>query len=276
MEEWLSKLRSKLINLSNQTYSFFNSNYTSTDFQMWYEEVKNIFNDYKFGNKLYEDDFRKLQFRITGISDPLSPLNKPFFKSDLEKSRDIINKIVHDIDVYCEKFVKIKYKKEEEKQKINQSLVKEDYNIDAYKVLCKFENLIRSFIKFKLQHYYSEESGYNKNDWYQKGFPKEIIEKINKNKGDPYSVWYKMKIEYPIEYLEFTDYRKIIEYNEKEIFKESLKTEGNLRDLINCLEKLRVIRNKIAHCISLPFEDINILKGRVMEVSNLINNILNQ
>jgi len=272
LKEYIYILRKKLIELVGKTYSFSKSSYENTDFQMWYEEVNNIFNNYEFGNKLYEENFKNLKFRKIE-SGPIIPF---VFQSDLEVARNILNKIIHDIDVYGEKFVKIKYKKEEEKQKINQSLVIEDYNIDAYKVLCKFENLIRSFIKFKLQHYYSEESGYNKNDWYQKGFPKEIIEKISKNKGDPNSVWYKVKLEYPIEYLEFTDYRKIIEYNNKDIFKESLKTEGNLRDLINCLEKLRVIRNKIAHCISLPFEDINILKGRVMEVSNLINNILNQ
>ena len=99
MEEWLRELRKKLVNLKSGTYGFAYSYYEKTDFQMWYREVNNIFKEYEFSNKLYEEDFNKLLFRNKKLPESLQPLQKPFFEKDLEEARKILIKIIQDIDI---------------------------------------------------------------------------------------------------------------------------------------------------------------------------------
>ncbi len=115
MQDWIKELRDKIVSLRNNTYGFAHSNFESTDFQIWYEKINEIFKEYKFGNKLYEEEFNKLKFRNKEFTGKAILLNKPIFDEDLEKSRIILTKIIQDIDIYDEKFVKLK---KEVKEKI--------------------------------------------------------------------------------------------------------------------------------------------------------------
>jgi len=140
-------------------------------------------------------------------------------------------------------------------------------------MLFKFENKLREFIKNKLIEYYSKEKGYSKGDWYLKGIPKSILERIKEEKDNPNSFLYKVKIEYPIEYLNIPDYKRIIETNWNNIFGKKFKNKGLLTKIKQNLENLIIPRNKIAHFIRLPEDDIKILENSCVLIKNTISKL---
>jgi len=183
--------------------------------------------------------------------------------------------MVSDIDKwgekYGEKFIKI-IKKEAVKTKNNNEL-KEIPNLKAYKILFEFENKLRDFINNKLKKYYSIENGFIENDWYEKGIPKPILDKIDEKKDDPDSLLYKVEVEYPMEYLNFPDYKRVIDTNWENIFCKDLSKRSLLKKIKDNLENLIVPRNKIAHCISLPEEDVKVLENSCTLIKNIISKL---
>lgn len=113
MEDWLKELRGKIVSLKSETYTFSNSNFEKTDFQMWFKTINNIFKDYEFNNELYKQQFSELNFKKKEFTGNLIGLSKPFFEKDLETTRNILTKIMLDIDTHGEKFMQEKNKQKE-------------------------------------------------------------------------------------------------------------------------------------------------------------------
>lgn len=91
----------------------FSSNFERTDFQMWHKRIKEIFNNYELGNKLYKDEFDKLSFKRDQFNGSLRFTQKYFFNHDLEKARYILTKIIKDIDIYGVEFIEVEGKVKE-------------------------------------------------------------------------------------------------------------------------------------------------------------------
>jgi len=280
MEKHIIDLKKKLIDLRNRSFGFAYSTYEDINFKIWINDFKKIFDDYEFATNDYKKKFDELSSqkpykRILGTNIIKEEPDKGLFNKLIEEYGKLLNKMIYEIErwgeEYGERFIKIR-KKEAVKTKNNNEL-EEVPNLKAYKILFEFENKFRDFIKNKLKKYYSIENGFIENDWYEKGIPKPILDKIDEKKDDPDSLLYKVEVEYPMEYLNFPDYKRVIETNWENIFCKDLSKRSLLKKIKDNLENLIVPRNKIAHCVILPEDDIKVLENSCTLIKNIISKL---
>lgn len=128
---------------------------------------------------------------------------------------------------------------------------------NAYSILYKLENELRTFIEKKLREEYDDE-------WWQKGVTSSVKRNAEKNKrkepDSPQGLLY---------YTEFSDLRKIIQKEENwhDIFQEYFTT---LERIISRLDELEQIRHTIAHTRLLSTEDYEKLDLFYREIKKMI------
>ena len=128
---------------------------------------------------------------------------------------------------------------------------------NAYSILYKLENELRTFIEKKLRKKYNKE-------WWQKGVPLRVRKSAEQNRAkEPDSSLGLLN------YTEFSDLRKIIQKEENwhNIFKKYFTT---LEQIISRLDELEQIRHIIAHTRLLSNEDFEKLDLFHREIKKMV------
>lgn len=150
----------------------------------------------------------------------------------------------------------------------NTSSEKENFNFESYKILFYFENYLREFLKSSLKSFYGDK-------WIEKGIGKEIVGKANSYKNKLSKYFTSIEYEYPLDYLDFPFYYKIIEANfSKIINQEDAKVAESFRKkLENYFEPIFEIRNAIGHCIKISKDEHNRFKNNTDAIMSFLKKL---
>ena len=119
MEKHIEKLRKKLYDLKNMTYEF-RYGYNEPGYRIFQKEFRGIFDEYKFPDDSYLISLNAVGFvgiekttEAIASSGSLSKEEaKEQFDNKVKKYRELLGKMIHDIDIsgerYGERFIKIK------------------------------------------------------------------------------------------------------------------------------------------------------------------------
>ncbi|HEY4479697.1 MAG TPA: DGQHR domain-containing protein [Candidatus Paceibacterota bacterium] len=137
---------------------------------------------------------------------------------------------------------------------------------DPYQILKDLESNLRQFIENKLSQ--------ATDHWWKQRIPKDVQEKaeLKLEKSQSPWPWVKAEDKYPIAYIDFPDYAKIIlrADNRRHLFPE-IKSDAPIESIVTKLKELEDIRNKIAHSRPITVQESTTLRLYTTQILQTIN-----